>query len=597
MNSKSTWVWLGIAATLFAVIVVVEKFGPQPPPGPAPLLPDFQASSVTSVQVGLSDQLEIQAVRTNDNWSLIKPFAYPAQAASIENLLVVLQQLAPAVIIPGADVRERTNADAEFGFAKPQATLTLRSANAVRPILIGSRTAPGDQVYVQVVGTEGVYVVDAELLKLFPRNADDWRDTAFAGLDRMLFDRISVSNTLAALELQRDPTNLLWRLTRPMAVRADSQRLYLLLQQLNTARVTRFITDEPKVDLEGFGLAAPSLELGFAQGTNSVATFQFGRSPTNDSTQVFARRVGFNTIVTVPQELIAPWRAAFNQFRDPRVVSITRPVDLVEFPGSDSFALQRVSSNAWRSAQASFPIDAELAELTVLTLGNLTIEQFKDAITEADLPRYGLAEPQRQITISTAVTNAGTATNLVLAALSFGVATNGEVFVRRADENPIYAIAPAGYYGLPTAVWQLRDRRIWEFAASNVVRVTIEERGQRRELHRAGTNSWALAPGSQGAIAPKFVEQAVEQFAGMAATAWTARGTNSFDRLGFTTNQSSLTFELKNGEKFPVAFGGMSPAHYCYAAVTLAGETWIFELPMALHQLRLFALSLSPKTP
>lgn len=597
MNSKSTWVWLGIAAVLFAAIVVVEKFGPQPPAGPAPLLPNFQASRVTSVQVGRGDQLEIQALRTNSDWQLIKPITYPAQAASIEALLTVLQQLAPAAVISGAEVRQHKNADEEFGFAKPQVTLTLKSGDEVRPILIGSHTAPGDQVYVQVVGTEGVYVVDAELLKLFPRNADDWRDTAFAELDRMLFDRITVSNALASLELQRDPTNLVWRLSRPMAVRADSQRVYNLLQQLNTARVTRFVTDDPRADLEGFGLHTPGLELGFAQGTNAVATYQFGRSPTNDSTQVFARRVGFNAIVTVPAELIAPWRAAFNQFRDPRVVTFARPVDLVEFSGNDGFSLQRVSSNAWRSVQASFPIDPELAELTVLTLGNLPIEQFKDSITEADLPRYGLAEPARQVVVSTTLTNGATSTNLVLAALSFGVTTNREVFVRRTDENPVYGISPAGYYGLPTAVWQLRDRRIWDFAVSNVVRVTIAEQGQQRELQRAGTNSWALAPGSQGAINPQFIEKAVDQFAGLAATAWTARGTNYFDRLGFTTNQSSLTFELKNGEKFPIAFGGMSPAQYCYAAVTLAGETWIFELPMALHQYRLFALSLSPPKP
>src|SRR5262245_54222147 len=102
MNSKSTWIWLGIAATLFAVILTLEKFGPKPPPAMVALLPDFQAGLVTSVQLGLSDQpSEIQAVRTNGTWQLIKPITYPAQAASIETLLLVLQQLAPAMVIPG----------------------------------------------------------------------------------------------------------------------------------------------------------------------------------------------------------------------------------------------------------------------------------------------------------------------------------------------------------------------------------------------------------------------------------------------------------------------------------------------------------------
>ena len=593
MNSKTTWVWLGVAATLFAVIVTLEKFGPKPPSGPVALLPGFQAALVTSVQLGLGDQKEIHAVRTNGGWQLIKPITYPAQEASIETLLVVLQQLAPAMVIPGEEARRRRDSDQEFGFSKPLAALTLRTRDTLVPILIGARTAPGDQVYVKVPGVEGVCLVDASLLKLLPRNVDDWRDTAFADLQRVLFNRVSISNTVTSLEVQRDPTNLLWRLTRPMSARADNQRVNLALQQLNTARVTKFVTDDPKADLESFGLSAPQLEVALMQETNLVAAYQFGRSPTNDSTQVFARRLGLSTIVTVSGDLLELWRGQLNQFRDPHVVSFTRPVDQLEFSGGESFALNRVSSNAWRSAQASFPIDAESADLTVLMLGNLQIEQFKDAITETDLPRYGLAEPVRQITVSTTVTNGSATTNLVLAALSFGIATN-EVFVRRADENPIYAIHPAGYYGLPTAVWQLRDRRIWDFAVSNVVRLVIEEHGQRRELRRAGVKSWTLAPGSQGAINPEFVEKAVEQYAGLAATAWTARGTNALDRFGFTTNQSSLTFELKNGEKYPVTFGGMSPAQYCYAAVTLEGETWVFELPMALHQYRLFALSLSP---
>ena len=35
MNSRSTWVWIGVAGALFAAIFALEKFGPKPPPGPA----------------------------------------------------------------------------------------------------------------------------------------------------------------------------------------------------------------------------------------------------------------------------------------------------------------------------------------------------------------------------------------------------------------------------------------------------------------------------------------------------------------------------------------------------------------------------------
>jgi hypothetical protein len=589
MNSKSTWVWLGIAATLFAVIVIVEKFGPKPPPGPVPLLPGFLAGVVTSVQLGLSDQAEIQAVRTNGAWQLIKPIAYPAQATSIETLLVVLQQLAPARVIPGSEVRQRKNADQEFGFAKPQAALTLKTRDKLIPILIGSRTAPGDQVYVHIAGLEGVYLVDSALLKLLPRNVDDWRDSAFADLQLMRFDRINISNTVASLEVQRDLTNLLWRLTRPMSARADSQRINLALQKLNAARVTKFVTDDSKADLESFGLNAPELELTLSQETNVVATYQFGRSPTNDSTQVFARRLGVSTIVTVPNDLLELWRGPLNQFRAPHVVSFSRPVDRIELTGTEPFTLQRISSNSWQIAQSALPVDTTLVDGLLTTLGNLSVEQFKDSITESDLPRYGLVNPYRQVQLSSMVTNGGSPTNLVLATLSFGT-TNGDYFVRRSEENPVYAIAPGQAQQIPTHPWQLRERRIWNFNENDVVRLFFKS-DQQVELRRAGTNTWVLPPNVPGVLNSFGIEETVHRLGELTATAWIGHGEGLREKFGFGTNNVTLTLELKDRTKYIVEFGGASADHYPYAVVTLDGEPWYFEFPLALHQYMLFYLT------
>ena len=151
-----------------------------------------------------------------------------------------------------------------------------------------------------------------------------------------------------------------------------------------------------------------------------MATYQFGRSPTNDSTQVFARRLGLNAIVTVPNDFLELWRAPLNQFRDPRVVSFAAPVDQIEFTGGEVFTVQRAPSNAWRIVQAPLPVDSGLVGDLIATLGNLSIAQFKDSITEADLPRYGLTAPIRQVVISSSVTNGVSLTNTVLANLSFG---------------------------------------------------------------------------------------------------------------------------------------------------------------------------------
>jgi len=75
-------------------------------------------------------------------------------------------------------------------------------------------------------------------------------------------------------------------------------------------------------------------------------------------------------------------------------------------------------------------------------------------------------------------------------------------------------------------------------------------------------------------------------FHDLAAVAWVARNDTEPDKLGFGTNNLQITFDLKNGEKATVDFGGQSrQLQTALAAVTLDGERWAFLFPPALYQL------------
>src|SRR6185436_14614608 len=127
-----------------------------------------------------------------------------------ENLLLVLERLAPAKYIADtpADVDQR------FGFETPQTSLII--GNGSHHLLIGDKTAPGDQVFVQVVGVPGVFIVDANLLKLIPQSVVDWRETALVDWTRMPFDRLVVTNAGKILELQANTTNNHWQMIFPV---------------------------------------------------------------------------------------------------------------------------------------------------------------------------------------------------------------------------------------------------------------------------------------------------------------------------------------------------------------------------------------------
>jgi hypothetical protein len=594
MNPRSTWRWLVVAAGLFAFIFFYQRHARQPGVGPVRVLPNLNAAAVTSVQVRPAAHLEIRADRTNGAWQLnlrpslegaAEPLVYPAQAVSIDKLLTELEQLTPATYLTARELRDRPKADEEYGFATPQATISIEQPGYAARLRVGAKTAPGDQVFLQVVGVEGVYVVDADFLKYIPRTADDWRDTALLDLRGLAFDRLAVTNGAKVFELRRAATSKLWRMVYPLPARANNAKTEESLQMLQSARVRQFVPDDPRADLETFGLQPPELEVALGQGTNTVARLQFGKSLTNDTRLVYARRVGLNAIVAVPKDLLAPWFASVNDFRDPFLVTLTAPVAVIDVRGQDRFSVQQQTNGAWRVLPQDLPADAGLVQDLLSALSALQIVEFtKDVVIAPDLPAYGLASPARQYVLKSATNNApGGPTNVIVAELDFGTNQANKTFVRRADESFVYAVKLADFQRLPAASWQMRERRIWNLSTNDVARATIRQQGRVRQIVRNGPHDWSLAPGSQGVINVLAVEETVSGLCQLTAAAWVARGDPDRARYGFTDGDYQATLELKNGDKASVEFGNEAPSGLPYAAVTLEGEPWVFECPVWLY--------------
>ena len=596
MNSKTTGIWFVIAAALLAFIFIFEHYLRPVAAGPAPLLPNLRPAAVSSVQVFPAGALEISADLTNGGWVLTRPVAYPAQAAAITALLDALQKLAPAKI-SAAELREQKNAEAEFGFENPQATLIITAGDQSWQLKVGNKTAPGDQVYLRVAGVDGVSVADAGWLKLIPRAADEWRDTALVNAGQNDFDWIVLTNSAKGItiELRRDPTNHLWRIIRPSPARADTDHITDALQQLETASVTRFITDDPKTDLAAFGLQPADLDLWLGHGTNPVAAVHVGKSPANDATQVYAKREGWNTVVTTAREPLSPWRGAWNDFRDSRLFELTAPVAEIEVRGGNNFILREEGTNDWKVVGEKFPADADNVRLFIQTLAGLRIAEFvRDVATAPDLASYGFAVPSREIILRS---KAGD-TNAVVAQLTFGTNQDDKVFVRCGGEDFIYAVTMQDFNRLPEAGWEFRDRRIWDFNAGDVAQITLRQNGKTRVLIHNGPDKWSLAAGSQGFIEGKYIEQTAQQFRVLTATGWVARAFTEPEKYGFGTNNLQITFELKNGDKDTVDFGAEFPQRQtALAAVTLDGERWAFLFPPGLYQFVLNYLTIPANVP
>jgi len=580
MNSKNTWLLLALAALLGGFIFAWEKYVAGPARLPMRVLPGLDPMALIGIQVRVSGQPELFAQRTNGSWQLLKPLLYPARQEKVEALLAMFGGLQPDRFLSPGELLGQPNAAADFGFDKPTATVALFTGADRKQIVIGSRTAPGDQVFVEVVGIPGVHLVSTNLLGALPQSPGDWRDTALLDWKSFAYDRMLVNNGARVTELQRNPTNGQWRLVRQKA-RADNSHVNKLLEQLQSVRVAQFITDSPQADLDAYGLQTPELDITFVAGTNTAAALHFGKSPTNNASLVYARRSGLDSVVTVPRELIEAWRATATDFYDRHLVTIRLVPESIEVVGKDRFKLVRETNNLWRVLPPDFIADTNYMNQSIVALAQLQVEQFvKDVVIESALTNYGLATPQRQYLVKPDRND----TNASVGQLMFGASKDGLVFARRADEDSVYAVKQADFDLLPAASWEMRDRRVWHFTEEDVTRVRIEDGGRTKEIVRKGTNLWSVAPGSVGAINTLAVEESVHRIGDLTAAFWTARG--EFDRAayGFTNPVHRLTFELKDGGKHQIEFGGTAPSQFPYAVVTLDGVSWLMEFPWAIYQ-------------
>jgi hypothetical protein len=146
----------------------------------------------------------------------------------------------------------------------------------------------------------------------------------------------------------------------------------------------------------------------------------------------------------------------------------------------------------------------------------------------------------------------------------------------------------------------MRDRRLWNFAPSNVVSVTIFQKGQTRKLLRQPTGMWSLPPIYKGNINPFSPEVTIQDLGQVRAENWVGRGDHMPAGYGFAEEAHSVSVEvLANGQTqtFTIEFGKMNPRQNRYAATRLEGHRMIFEFPKQVYEEVLRDLTVPPLSP
>jgi hypothetical protein len=347
------------------------------------------------------------------------------------------------------------------------------------------------------------------------------------------------------------------------------------------------VSDDPKEDLEGYGLQTPEADLVLALGSNAVFQIQIGKSPTNDPKQVYARCLSHTNVVLVSTSLASLVQQQYTAFRDHQLLSF-RPstIDRIEGRGTEPFTVQRQSGNAWQIVNPfQAQTDPELMQDFLERVARLEVIRFeKDAV--ADFTPYGLVQPIREYAFQTTITNAGIVTNQTVVQASFGSSPTNEIdkiYCRRSDENSVYVVSRDAL-SLPSAAFELRDRRLWSFDSSNVVAITVVQREAKKQFVRDTlTHAWV----KDDAIITAAIDDVLHRLGELQADYWWAKGEQAARHFGTSTSNYQIYLDLsENADKhqLALAFGHLaSGGQQIYAAIVLEeGQPVIFKFPAQL---------------
>jgi len=584
MTWKTTWGLLGTAGLLLAFILLFERRPTKPETVSAtqPRLVSINPESVTAIQLRRTNQFILRAERTNQSWNITAPISYPAQGYSIDRLLAELANLSSYTYLSPEELRAGGKTVAAFGLDMPAATLTLHHEGRRTELLFGAATPAGDMAYFQVLDRPGIYVVPSEVTRRIPQSANQWRDPLLLTLDGVSWDRFEVRSQGRGFALQF--TNGQFYLSKPTPARADRAKVDAVLRKLINEPVTSFVADNVRAGLDELGFQPPEAELAFGLGTNDSVVVQFGKSPSNDV--VYARRLVNNNVVLVSKSVIDAIQVPALELRDKHLLSFEpASVDSIEIAGEETFTVRRQGSNSWVFVDASgAPADAGLITECLMQMRGVEGDIEKDVVT--DFGAYGLAQPIRRYVLKAATTNSTeSSTNQQIAWLDIGGRRDSKVFAR-GQESTVYSVEPSFADRLPSAAWQLRDRRVWSFNSNQVNRLTLRHKGQTRQLIRGFAGDWKFESGSGILNNPFALEEIMTRLGELRAAVWVDRGEGKRQLYGFSDTSDKLVIELKNGDKpqsLTLEFGERAASGCPYALAVVDGQTWIFEFPLQMQ--------------
>ena len=448
-----------------------------------------EPADVTTFQLKRPDDT-VTLSRDGDAWRLTSPITARGNRGTIDDTLTTI--LTAKI---DREIEAKPASLADFGLDRPaaQVMLTLKDGKQLA-LDLGAKSPTGVWVYAREEGKPAVFALGDSVLRDATRPVVDFRDRtimAFERRDVTGVDVVADGDTIAI-----EPAGDKWRITRPVALAADSGEMNDLLDKLNADKVKEFVADAPR-SRDAYGLDRPvriSVHTGKDK-DRATRTLLVGRVDA-DKKGVYAMREGEASVLLLPEEIakLVPRNVA--AIRNKQLVDFDREkVSRVQLDSPKGAVTLVREKDRWTiTAPQTLPADQVEAGALLARLRELRAQAFlsDDA---AGISRY-VPKPTVRVSISE---QGGTPTTVVLAPSPERRGGQPSAYAAVADKGPVVLVEGKAIDDLSRSVTELRDHALFSgIEPKDVKRVRVRAGGQTAVLERSGDADWKLLEPTKG---------------------------------------------------------------------------------------------------
>src|SRR5437016_11669083 len=273
------------------------------------------AADVTEVELRRGGEV-VTLKREPDGWRLVGPVTARGDRGKVDGTLTTLTTARVDREIESAPTRLEA-----YGLDKPAAVVTLRLKNGRQlGLQLGVKNPTGVWVYAREAGKPAVFVVSDTVLRDVTRPLADFRDRTVLAFEARQVSGFEIATREETLAVERVDGK--WKLTRPMALPADTETVTEFLDKLQSTKTKEFVAEGPQ-SLDAFGLARPlRLSIHTGKDKDRVTRSLLIGGVDKAKQGVYAMRPGERSVLLVPEQT---WAIV------PKNVAALRDKVLVEF--------------------------------------------------------------------------------------------------------------------------------------------------------------------------------------------------------------------------------------------------------------------------